>query len=69
MHTASTSAAALLVWCGFSFAPATAFAAPPNDSDAHFEKKVRPVLVEKCMSCHGPEKQQGGLRVDSRAVL
>ena len=37
--------------------------------DAHFEKSVRPVLVEKCVSCHGPDKQKGGLRVDSRAAL
>jgi cytochrome c553 len=47
---------------------ATATAAP-QDIAAHFEKKVRPVLVEKCISCHGPDKQQGDLRVDSRAAL
>ena len=35
----------------------------------HFEKKVRPLLVEKCVACHGPEKQKGGLRVDSRSAL
>jgi mono/diheme cytochrome c family protein len=34
-----------------------------------FEKNVRPVLVAKCQSCHGPKRQQGGLRLDSRAVL
>jgi hypothetical protein len=34
-----------------------------------FEKNVRPVLAEKCWSCHGPKKQQGGLRLDSRAAL
>ena len=43
-------------------------AAPP-DAAAYFEKRVRPVLVEKCAACHGPEKQKGGLRVDSRAAL
>jgi mono/diheme cytochrome c family protein len=31
-----------------------------------FESKVRPVLVDHCQSCHGPKKQQGGLRLDSR---
>jgi cytochrome c553 len=25
-------------------------------------------LVEHCVSCHGPEKQKGGLRLDSRAM-
>ena len=30
-----------------------------------FEKKVRPLLVEHCLECHGPEKHKGGLRWDS----
>jgi hypothetical protein len=30
---------------------------------------VRPVLAEKCYSCHGPKLQQSGLRVDSLAAL
>jgi mono/diheme cytochrome c family protein len=34
-----------------------------------FEEKVRPVLVERCLSCHGPDKQQAGLRLDSRAAM
>ena len=34
-----------------------------------FEQRIRPVLVEHCQSCHGPEKQKGGLRLDSRASL
>ncbi len=39
-----------------------------DDAD-FFEKKVRPLLVEKCQSCHGAEKQKGNLRVDSKASL
>jgi hypothetical protein len=35
----------------------------------HFEKRVRPLLVEHCIRCHGPEKQKGGLRLDSAAAL
>src|SRR5689334_22222074 len=27
-----------------------------------FEKRVRPVLVENCFSCHGEKKQEAGLR-------
>jgi mono/diheme cytochrome c family protein len=34
-----------------------------------FEKNVRPLLVSKCQSCHGAKRQQGGLRLDSRAAL
>ncbi|MFM8273637.1 MAG: c-type cytochrome domain-containing protein [Gemmata sp.] len=35
-------------------------------ADDHFEKRVRPLLVEKCVSCHGPDKQKGGLRLDTK---
>lgn len=34
-----------------------------------FEKKIRPVLADNCFSCHGPEKQHSGLRLDSRETL
>jgi cytochrome c553 len=34
-----------------------------------FEKSVRPVLATKCLGCHGPEKQKGGLRLDSRSSM
>jgi hypothetical protein len=37
------------------------------DGMAFFEKKVRPLLIEKCYDCHSPEhKVKGGLRLDSR---
>ncbi|MBM3982249.1 MAG: DUF1553 domain-containing protein [Planctomycetes bacterium] len=62
MRAGSLVGAVLVLFAG------RAVGAPP-DAVAHFEKKVRPVLVEKCVSCHGPEKQKGGLRVDSRAAL
>lgn len=29
-----------------------------------FEKHVRPIFVARCVECHGPEKQKGGLRLD-----
>lgn len=29
---------------------------------------IHPVLAEHCVSCHGPEKQKGGLRLDSREM-
>jgi hypothetical protein len=34
-----------------------------------FEQKVRPLLAENCYSCHGPAKQKGGLRLDSREAI
>jgi cytochrome c553 len=33
----------------------------------HFEQRIRPLLVANCIECHGPEKQKGGLRLDSRS--
>lgn len=38
-----------------------------DDGVEFFEKKVRPLLVEKCVECHGDKKAKGGLRLDSRA--
>jgi hypothetical protein len=32
-----------------------------------FQKDIRPILTRSCLGCHGPEKQRGGLRLDSRA--
>ena len=37
------------------------------DPAEHFEAKVRPILVQHCIKCHGPEKQKGGLRLDTKA--
>jgi mono/diheme cytochrome c family protein len=33
----------------------------------HFEQRIRPLLIANCIDCHGPDKQKGGLRLDSRA--
>ena len=44
-------------------------AAPTAEQLAFFEKQVRPVLVESCIKCHGPEKQKQGLRLDSREAV
>ncbi len=30
---------------------------------------MRPLLAERCIGCHGPLKQSGGLRLDSRTAL
>ncbi len=36
-------------------------------ADDHFEKQIRPLLLERCIGCHGEKKQKGGLRLDSKA--
>src|SRR5688572_22823648 len=30
-----------------------------------FEKQIRPILAARCHQCHGPEKQESDLRLDS----
>jgi hypothetical protein len=41
--------------------------APASPGEEFFETKVRPILVEHCINCHGPKKQQAELRLDTRA--
>ena len=41
----------------------------PPDAAAQFEQRVRPLLVAKCVKCHGEQKQEGELRLDSRAAM
>lgn len=40
-----------------------------DERDDHFETKIRPVLVNSCLRCHGDLKSSGELRVDSRDAL
>ena len=42
---------------------------PTTATSNHFEQQIRPILVSKCLKCHGPEKQKSNLRLDSRAAL
>src|SRR5262245_23664823 len=44
--------------------------AKPDPAAAEFfETQVRPLLVEKCQSCHGGKKTGGGLSLTSRAAV
>ncbi len=49
--------------------PVTIGKAPEETPEkiAFFEAKVRPLLLAKCIECHGDKKAKGGLRLDSRA--
>ena len=39
---------------------------PADPGEEFFEKAVRPVLVGRCVGCHGPKAKKGGLRLDTR---
>ena len=46
------------------------FAEDPAASQVDFfERRIRPVLAERCFECHGQKKQEAGLRLDSRAAV
>ncbi len=57
-----------LVLSGFFVAATVTAADIPADHLDFFEKKVRPILAEKCYKCHSHEsgKSRGGLLLDSR---
>ena len=58
----------LLLIPGWLAAEAAPQAAPDDPAAAEFfEKKIRPVLVDRCHSCHSASatKLKGGLRLDS----
>lgn len=38
------------------------------DERIDYQKQVKPILIERCIACHGALKQQGGLRLDTAAL-
>lgn len=46
-------------------APQEPAAAPRVD----FTKQIAPLLLERCIDCHGPKEQKGDLRLDAKAHL
>ena len=63
MSAARISLFCLTLGLAISLRAAESSAAPSE----FFEKKIRPLLSEHCLDCHGAKKQKGGLRLDSRA--
>ncbi len=40
----------------------------PRVHATDFTRDIQPIFARHCVSCHGPEKQRGGLRLDARAA-
>ncbi len=38
----------------------------PAARKVDFEKEIYPIFVDKCVSCHGPQKQKGKYRIDTK---
>ena len=54
-----------IVLLNLGLAAAQAVAATAPD----FESEVLPVLERRCFACHGPLRQRGNLRLDSRPAM
>ncbi len=57
---------AVLVFIPWLSSPFVQLTLAQTDADL-FESKIRPIFVEKCQKCHGPDKQKAGLRLDHKA--
>jgi cytochrome c553 len=44
-------------------------AEPAPNGDEFFEKEVRPLLIARCLQCHGDNKTKGDLKLTSRETL
>ena len=51
-----------------SLAVALSSSPAPASPPADFARDIRPLFEKHCYECHGPKKQEGGLRLDERAA-
>ncbi len=50
-------------------AAATCLTTASPGQAADFSRDIEPILRERCLDCHGPDKQKSGFRVDRRSSL
>ena len=67
--TLAAAAAAAFTLTSLVSRPAPARAADDPKGVAFFEEKIRPILAQSCVGCHGEEKHKGDLRLDTRENL
>jgi hypothetical protein len=64
------TATILIAGLALSLLPLISAAEPDKgkagEADHYFLEKVKPLLGSRCVACHGAEKVEGGLRLDSR---
>jgi cytochrome c553 len=54
-----------VAWGQAAADPAAATSSDRAAAEAFFESKIRPILIDRCLECHGAEKAKAGLRLDS----
>ena len=68
----TTSLVVMAVWLAACSLPAVEVdkskLPPAATRPVDFARDIRPIFTQHCLSCHGPEKQKSGYRVDVKAV-
>src|SRR6266516_5527470 len=58
-----------IVYCALFLAAGSTFGQEQNpdatSTPVSFSRQIAPILVKKCVACHGPEKSKGHFRLDS----
>jgi len=65
---ASALALALAGWWNTAAAVDVAKLPPAATATVDFARDIEPLFADRCHSCHGPRKQESGLRLDDRAA-
>src|SRR6266540_5569187 len=66
MNTRQIKFALVLMMMAIPFAAAQVKLPPAASRKVDYKQDIQPLLAQKCYSCHGPEVQQAGLRLDLR---
>src|SRR5665213_681857 len=65
----ATPRALMLILLACCFSAVAAPVRADSAGDEFFEKEVRPLLLERCVKCHGGEKTRGSLKLTSREAI
>ena len=57
-----------MIRCLVIFITTAALLLPTVAAPVDFARDIQPLLTEKCLKCHGAEKQKGGLRLDDKTA-
>src|SRR5690348_9012900 len=67
--TLVTLASIVVCAAGWRIAARAAEVQHAQSAPVDFVKDVQPILSARCYECHGPEKQKGGFRADSKESI
>lgn len=66
MHNRQVEFTLVLIFTLITLAGAQTKLPPAASKKVDYRQDIKPLLLQKCYSCHGPEVQQAGLRLDLR---